>query len=179
MAFDEFLIRSHIPTVENWPREGVSFRDITPLFQNPTTARMITDSLAWRYLDQDITHIAALDARGFLLGSNLAYALNKPLVLIRKPGKLPGQVDRVSYDSEYATGELELQSNSFNQNNKVVIVDDLIATGGTLLAATRLIRDQGAQITEVAAIVDLINLKGSERLMESGIPCFSLVTFDD
>ncbi|MAZ88296.1 MAG: adenine phosphoribosyltransferase [Cellvibrionaceae bacterium] len=179
MVFDEFLIRSHIPTVENWPQEGVSFRDITPLFQNPATARMITDSLAWRYLNQDITHIAALDARGFLLGSNLAYALNKPLVLIRKPGKLPGEVDRVSYDSEYAKGELELQKSAFSVGDKVVIVDDLIATGGTLLAASRLIRNQGAEINEVAAIVDLINLKGSERLTESSIPCFSLISFDD
>ncbi len=179
MAFDEFLIRSHIPTVENWPRQGVNFRDITPLFQNPATARMITDSLTWRYLDQDITHIAALDARGFLLGSNLAYALNKPLVLIRKPGKLPGRVDSISYDSEYATGNLEIQSGSFAHGDKVIIVDDLFATGGTLMAATRLIRDQGAEVREVAAIVDLINLKGSERLMESGIPCFSLIGFDD
>lgn len=102
IAFDEFLIRSHISTVKDWPATGVNFRDITPLFKNPKTARMITDALVLRYLDADFSHIAAIDARGFLLGSNLAYALNKPLILIRKPGKLPGEVDRLHYQSEYA-----------------------------------------------------------------------------
>lgn len=179
MPFDEFLIRSHIPVVENWPHEGVSFRDITPLFKNPKTARMITDALVLRYLDQDFSHIAALDARGFLLGSNLAYALNKPLILMRKPGKLPGDVDKVNYESEYAEGQLELQENSFQNGDRVVVVDDLIATGGTLLAAAQLIKGQGAEISEVASIIDLVNLNGSRRLIEAGIPCFSLINLDD
>lgn len=179
MAFDEFLVRSHISTVKNWPVEGVNFRDITPLFKNPKTARMITDALVLRYLDVYFTHIAALDARGFLLGSNLAYALNKPLVLIRKPGKLPGEVDQLDYDSEYAKSALELQKNSFAEGDRVIMVDDLIATGGTLLTAAKLIRNQGASIVEVAAIIDLISLSGSQRLSELDIPCFSMISFDD
>ncbi|MGH1371959.1 MAG: adenine phosphoribosyltransferase [Cellvibrionaceae bacterium] len=178
-AFDEFLVRSHISTVKNWPVTGVNFRDITPLFKNPKTARMITDALVLRYMDVDFTHIAALDARGFLLGSNLAYALNKPLVLIRKPGKLPGDVDHHSYDSEYASGKLELQKNSFNEGNRVIMIDDLIATGGTLLTAAKLIRGQGASVVEVGAIINLIRLQGSQRLSEMDIPCFSLLSFDD
>lgn len=179
MAFDEFLVRSHISTVKNWPIDGVNFRDITPLFKNPKTARMITDALVLRYLDVYFTHIAALDARGFLLGSNLAYALNKPLVLIRKPGKLPGEVDQLHYDSEYAKSALELQKNSFAEGDRVIMVDDLIATGGTLLTAAKLIRNQGASIVEVAAIIDLISLNGSQRLSELDIPCFSMISFDD
>ncbi len=178
-AFDEFLIRSHIPTIKDWPVAGVNFRDITPLFKNPKTARMITDALVLRYLDVYFTHIAALDARGFLLGSNLAYALNKPLVLIRKPGKLPGEVDQLHYNSEYADSKLELQKNSFSEGDRVLMIDDLIATGGTLLTAAKLVRAQGASIVEVAAIIDLIGLQGSQRLSEADIPCFSLISFDD
>jgi adenine phosphoribosyltransferase len=179
MAFDEFLIRSHISTIEDWPTAGVNFRDITPLFKNPKTARMITDSLVLRYIDEDFSHIAAIDARGFLLASNLAYALNKPLMLIRKPGKLPGKVDHLYYESEYAKGELELQQGSFGEADRVIVVDDLIATGGTLMAAIKLIHGQGAKVAEVAAIIDLINLNGSRQLAENGIACFSLISYDD
>jgi len=179
MAFDEFLIRSHISTIENWPTAGVSFRDITPLFKNPKTARMITDTLVLRYIDEDFSHIAAIDARGFLLASNLAYALNKPLVLIRKPGKLPGKVDNLCFESEYAKGELELQQDSFCEGDRVIVIDDLIATGGTLMTAIKLINGQGGKVTEVAAIIDLINLNGSRYIGETGVPCFSLISYDD
>jgi adenine phosphoribosyltransferase len=177
MIFDEFLIKSHITNISDWPIAGVNFRDISPLFKNPKTARMVTDAFSQRYIDQHITHIGALDARGFLLGSNLAYVLNLPLILIRKPGKLPGPVDRVDYSSEYADNALELQKNSVGQGDRVLLIDDLIATGGTQLAAAQLIRGQGAEVAEAATIIDLVALGGSQRLADAGIPVFNLCIF--
>ncbi|WP_439134130.1 adenine phosphoribosyltransferase [Pseudomaricurvus sp.] len=179
MPLDEFLLKSHLPVIQDWPKPGVQFRDITPLFRNPKAARHITDELVLRYMDSDITHIAALEARGFLLGSNLAYALNKPLILLRKAGKLPGAVDHLEYSSEYAQGRLELQKDSFKPGDKVLIVDDVLATGQTLYAAAQLIHDQGATITEIATIVDLSSLGGREHLTNSDLPTFSLLVLED
>lgn len=177
MIFDEFLIKSHITNIRDWPKPGVNFRDISPLFKNPKTARMVTDAFVQRYIDRNITHIGAIDARGFLLGSNLAYVLNKPLILIRKPGKLPGDVDTVDYSSEYASNALELQKGSVGQGDRVLLIDDLIATGGTQLAAAQLIQRQGAEVAEAAAIVDLVELGGSQKIAEAGIPVFNLCIF--
>jgi len=174
MIFDEFLIKSHITNIIDWPQAGVNFRDISPLFKNPKTSRMVTDAFAQRYIDQNITHIGALDARGFLLGSNLAYVLNLPLILIRKPGKLPGDVDRVAYSTEYAENILELQKGSVTKGDRVLLIDDLIATGGTQLAAAQLIQGQGAEVAEAATIIDLIELGGSQKLADAGIPVFNL-----
>jgi len=174
MVFDEFLIKSHITNISDWPQTGVNYRDITPLFKNPKTARMVTDAFVQRYIDQDITHIVALDALGFLLASNLAYLLNLPLILIRKTGKLPGDLDRVSYSGHYADNTLELQKGSVSKGDRVLLIDDLIATGGTQLAAVKLIQGQGAEVAEAATIVDLIALGGSLKLTEAGIPVFNL-----
>lgn len=179
MPLDEFLLKSHLPVIKDWPKPGVQFRDITPLFRNPKAARHITDELVLRYMDSDITHIAALEARGFLLGSNLAYALNKPLSLIRKPGKLPGEVDYQDYTSEYAQGRLELQKHSFKPGDKVLIVDDILATGRTLFAAAQLVHDQGASIKEIATIVDLSTLGGREHLTNADLPTFSLLILEE
>ncbi len=176
---NEFFLKSLIPVIHDWPKPGVQFRDITPLFRTPKAARQITDCLVQRYIDSEITHIAALEARGFLMGSNLAYALNKPLVLIRKAGKLPGAVDTIDYQCEYATGQLEVHQNSFQPGDKVLLVDDLIATGHTLLAAAQLVHQQGAEVEEIATLVDLPELGGREMLTEAGMPIFSLLMFED
>lgn len=179
MPVDEFLVKSHLPIIKDWPKPGVNFRDITPLFCNPRAARHITDELVLRYMDSDITHIAALEARGFLLGSNLAYALNKPLVLIRKAGKLPGKVDHQDYTCEYSDDRLELKKGSFKSGDRVLIVDDVLATGQTLYAAAQLVHKQGASISEIATIVDLSSLGGREHLTDSDLPTFSLLILDD
>ncbi|GAB3101208.1 adenine phosphoribosyltransferase [Aestuariicella hydrocarbonica] len=179
MAFDEFLLKAHIPIIQDWPVPGIKFRDITPLFRNPQTARQITDALVLRYMNSGITHIGALEARGFLLGSNLAYALNLPLLLIRKAGKLPGKVDRIDYQYEYSQGQLEIQQGSISRGDNVLLIDDLLATGQTLLAAAQLIHRQGGDVQEAATIIDLSNLGGRERLVEANIPVYSLLAFDD
>lgn len=177
MSYDECHIRSAIRAVPDWPEPGVTFRDITPLFLDTKALHIVIDSFSQRYIDSDITHIAALDARGFLLGSVLAYKLNKPLILIRKKGKLPGETLSQEYQLEYGAACVEVQKDACGAGDRVLLIDDLIATGGSLLAASTLIRRLGAEISEAAAIVDLPFLEGSTRLHEAGIPVYSLIAY--
>jgi adenine phosphoribosyltransferase len=178
MKFDEFSIKSLIRAVPDFPKPGVNFRDITPLLQSPRALRMVVDSFIQRYVESDLTHIGALDARGFLLGSVLAYELNKPLVLFRKRGKLPADVLSEAYQTEYGEAFLEVHADSLCDGDSLLLIDDLIATGGTLLAAVTLARRMGATIHEAAAIIDLPQLGGSQLLQDMGIPTFSLTQFD-
>ncbi|MFZ6046435.1 adenine phosphoribosyltransferase [Pseudomonas sp. CR3202] len=177
MIFDDFSIKTLIRPVPDFPKPGVVFRDITPLFQSPRALRLVADSFIQRYVEADFSHIGAMDARGFLIGSIIAYELNKPLVLFRKQGKLPAEVLAEPYQTEYGEAFLEVHSDSLCDGDKVLIFDDLIATGGTLLAAARLVRRLGASVVEAAAIIDLPELGGSERLAEAGIPSFCLTAF--
>ena len=176
MIFDEFTLKSQIRAVPDFPKPGVVFRDITPLFQSPR-ARMTVDSFVQRYIEADFSHIGAMDARGFLIGSAVAYALNKPLVLFRKQGKLPADVLAEGYQTEYGEAFLEVHADSLCEGDSVLIFDDLIATGGTLLAAASLVRRLGARVFEAAAIIDLPELGGSTRLQDAGISTFSLTAF--
>lgn len=178
MIFDEFAIKSLIRAVPNFPKPGVTFRDITPLFQSPRAFRMMIDSLVQRYIESECTHIGVMDARGFLIGSVLAYELNKPLILFRKRGKLPADVISEAYATEYGEAFLELHSDSLCEGDHLLLIDDLIATGGTLIAAASLARRLKAQVLEAAAIIDLPQLGGSQRLQDMGIPTFSLTQFD-
>ena len=164
MIFDEFTLKSQIRAVPDFPKPGVVFRDITPLFQSPRALRMTVDSFVQRYIEADFSHIGAMDARGFLIGSAVAYALNKPLVLFRKQGKLPADALAEGYQTEYGEAFLEVHADSLCEGDSVLIFDDLIATGGTLLAAASLVRRLGARVFEAAAIIDLPELGGSTRL---------------
>ncbi|MDG9927079.1 MULTISPECIES: adenine phosphoribosyltransferase [Pseudomonas] len=178
MIFDEFAVKSLIRPVPDFPKPGVVFRDITPLFQSPRALRMVVDSFIQRYVENDFSHIAAMDARGFLFGSIMAYELNKPLILFRKQGKLPAEVLAESYQTEYGEALLEVHADSLCEGDRVLIFDDLIATGGTLLAAARLVRRLGATVYEAAAIIDLPELGGSRKLQDMGIPTFTLTAFE-
>ncbi len=178
MIYDDFYIKSLIKTVEDWPKEGISFRDITPIFSDPKGLRMVADAYIHRYIDSDISHIACIDARGFLIAAIIAYELQKPLILIRKKGKLPGKTISQSYKLEYGEAELEIQEGSVESGDQVLLFDDLIATGGTLFAAIKLLKSQGASIKEVAAIIDLPDLNGSQLLRESNVPVFSLCAYE-
>ncbi|TBU72025.1 adenine phosphoribosyltransferase [Pseudomonas daroniae] len=177
MIFDEFSIKTLIRPVVDFPKPGVVFRDITPLFQSPRALRMVIDSLIQRYVEADFSHVGAMDARGFLIGSIIAYELNKPLVLFRKQGKLPADVLSQGYQTEYGEAFLEVHADSLCEGDKVLIVDDLIATGGTLLAAVQLVKRMGASLHEAAAIIDLPELGGSRKLQDMGIPTYSLTAF--
>lgn len=178
MVFDEFYIKSLVRAVPDWPRKGVTFRDITPVFQNPKALRMVADCFIQRYVDADITHVAAIDARGFLVGSIVAYALNHPLVLVRKKGKLPPETFSHTYDMEYGHATLEIHRDACAAGARVLVFDDLIATGGTIIATSNLFRKLGAEVSEAAAIIDLPDLQGSMRLQEADIPVYTLCAFE-
>jgi adenine phosphoribosyltransferase len=175
-------IKEHIRTVPDWPAPGVQFRDITPLLQNPRVFRVLIDCFVHRYMGGingvRPTVIAGLDARGFILGSVVAYELNLGFVPIRKKGKLPFHTIEETYELEYGSATVELHTDAVKPGDQVLLIDDLIATGGTMMAGKKLLEKLGAQVLEGAAIVDLPELGGSTRLRASGLALFTLVNFD-
>ncbi len=175
---NEYL-KSHIRTVPNWPSPGVQFRDITPLLQDPKVFRVMVDAFVHRYMDQGMRPdvVAGLDARGFILGAVIAYELAVGFVPIRKKGKLPFTTVEETYELEYGSATVELHTDAVKRGDRVLLVDDLIATGGTMMAGKRLLEKLGATVMEGAAIVDLPELGGSARLREAGLPLFTLVDF--
>lgn len=172
------FIKQHIRTVPDWPEAGVQFRDITPLLQNPKVFRVLIDQFVHRYFDVKPDVIAGLDARGFIIGSVLAYALNIGFVPIRKKGKLPFTTVEETYELEYGSATVELHTDAVKPGDRVVLIDDLIATGGTMMAGMRLLQRLGATVIEGAAIVDLPELHGSDKLRAAGLQLFTLVSFE-
>ena len=170
-------IRAHIRTVPDWPAPGVQFRDITPLLSTPRVFRVLIDEFVHRYFDVKPDAIAGLDARGFIIGSVVAYELNIGFVPIRKKGKLPFTTVQESYELEYGSATVEMHTDAVKPGDRVVLIDDLIATGGTMMAGRRLLERLGATVIEGAAIVDLPELGGSARLRHSGLDLFTLVDF--
>ncbi len=172
------FIRQQIRTVPDWPSPGVQFRDITPLLSSPKAFRVLIDQFVHRYFDARPTAIAGLDARGFIIGSVLAYELNIGFVPIRKKGKLPFNTVQESYELEYGSATVEIHTDAVGAQDRVVLIDDLVATGGTMLAGMRLLQRLGALVIEGAAIVDLPELGGSTRVREAGLPLHTLVSFE-
>ena len=170
-------IRDHIRTVPDWPAPGVMFRDITPLLSNPRVFRVLIDQFVHRYFDVRPNVIAGLDARGFIIGSVVAYELGVGFVPIRKKGKLPFTTVEETYELEYGSATVEMHTDAVKAGDRVVLIDDLIATGGTMMAGKKLLERLGAQVIEGAAIVDLPELKGSAKLRDAGLPLFTLVDF--
>ncbi len=172
-------LRDHIRTVPDWPAPGVQFRDITPLLQEPKVFRVLIDAFVHRYMDPGMRPdvVAGLDARGFILGAVVAYELNIGFVPIRKKGKLPFTTVEETYELEYGSATVELHTDAVKAGDRVLLIDDLIATGGTMMAGKKLLERLGAQVMEGAAIVDLPELGGSQKLRESGLALFTLVDF--
>ena len=177
MDRDADYIRSHIRTVPDWPEPGVQFRDITPLLSNPRVFRVLIDAFVHRYFDAQVGAVAGLDARGFIIGSVLAYELNVGFIPIRKKGKLPFTTVAETYELEYGSATVEIHTDAVKQGERVLLIDDLVATGGTMLAGARLLHRLGAQVIECAAIVDLPELGGSARVREAGLALHTLVDF--
>jgi adenine phosphoribosyltransferase len=171
-------IKNHIRTVPDWPAAGVQFRDITPLLSNPRVFRVLIDQFVHRYFDTKPNAIAGLDARGFIIGSVLAYELNIGFIPIRKKGKLPFTTVEETYELEYGSATVEMHTDAVQAGDRIVLIDDLIATGGTMMAGAKLLQRLGAVVVEGAAIVDLPELGGSQRLRDSGLPLFTLVDFE-
>lgn len=178
MAYDEYYVKSVIRSIPDWPEPGVLFRDITPIFKDPKAMRMVTHAFVQRYMDMQLSAIACIDARGFLFGALMAYELNLPLVLVRKKGKLPGDTLHQDYTLEYGTASVEMQSDALKAGDRVVIVDDLIATGGTVLAALTLIKRLGAEVVEAAALINLPDLNGATKIQDAGVPVYTLLSYE-
>ncbi|MGE0801510.1 MAG: adenine phosphoribosyltransferase [Lautropia sp.] len=172
-------IKKHIRTVPDWPEPGVMFRDITPLLQDPKALRVLVNAFVYRYLDRSLDLVAGIDARGFILGSIVAYELNLGFVPIRKKGKLPFTTVAEEYELEYGNATVELHADACRPGDRVLLIDDLIATGGTMLAGARLLERLGGIVVEGAAIVDLPELGGSARLRAAGLAVHTLVRFDE
>jgi adenine phosphoribosyltransferase len=173
------LIKSSIRTIPDYPKAGIQFRDITTLLENPKALRMTIDAIVHRYLDQNITAVAGIEARGFIFGSAVAYALNAAFITVRKAGKLPAETVSQSYQLEYGEDQIEIHRDCIQTDDRILLIDDLIATGGTAAAAIKLIRKLEGNIIESCFVVDLPDLGGSQYLQtELNCPCFSLCQFE-
>lgn len=171
-------IKSKIRTIQDFPSKGIAFRDISTLIADPEGLQLVVEGLSERYAGKnDFDIIAGIEARGFLVGSALAYSLKKGFVMIRKPGKLPGKVKYQEYESEYGSGQIEIHVDAFVSGTRVLVVDDLLATGGTVMAAIALIRKLGGLVSEAAFIINLPDLGGSKKLKDKGFKMFALTEF--
>jgi adenine phosphoribosyltransferase len=175
---DADYIKRQIRTVPDWPEKGVMFRDITPLLQNPKSLRVLVDLFVHRYMDEKLDLVAGIDARGFILGAIVAYELNLGFVPIRKKGKLPFTTVAEEYELEYGSATVELHSDACKPGDRVLLIDDLVATGGTMIAGKKLLERLGAVVVEGAAIVDLPELGGSRKVRESGLKLHTIVNFE-
>lgn len=166
-----------IRTIPNYPKPGIMFRDITTLLKSPEGFQATIDMLAQRYEGQNFDVIAGIEARGFILGAALAYRLKKGFIPIRKKGKLPGKTISQDYELEYGHDTIEIHEDALTKNDQVLIIDDLIATGGTALGAISLIEKIGGVVFETAFVIDLPELKGAQKIREKGHTVFTLVDF--
>ena len=171
-------VKSRIRTIPHYPRHGIQFRDITTLLKDPLGFRIAIDELANRYMGQKIDKIAAIESRGFIIGAPLAYKLGVGLVPVRKPGKLPAETIGHDYVLEYGRDRVEIHTDAIAKGDKVLLVDDLIATGGTAEAAATLIEKLGGEVVECAFVVDLPDVGGRKRLEHKGYRVFALCTFE-
>lgn len=171
-------IKSRIRTIADWPKKGIMFRDITTLLKDPVGLKLCLDNFLERYQEKDIDVVVGIDSRGFILGGALAYELNKGFVPVRKKGKLPAEVESEEYALEYGTDTIEIHKDAITAGQKVLIIDDLIATGGTALAAAKLVKKLGGEIIELAFIVALPDLGGGEKLKAAGFDYYSQTTFE-
>jgi adenine phosphoribosyltransferase len=169
-------LKSYIRDVPDFPEPGVLFRDITPLLHSAEALGYAVDRLTERFRGSGLDAVVGIESRGFLFAAPLALNLGLPLVPVRKPGKLPAAHMRVEYTLEYGTGELDIHSDALERGQSAVIVDDLVATGGTAMGAAKLVELLGAKVAAIAFVVELAGLRGRERLSDYDV--FSLVVYE-
>jgi len=168
-------LKDYIAAIPDFPKPGILFRDITPLLQNPEAFKRSIDIFLQHLQDKEIEAIAAIDARGFLFAGPLALRLDVPLLLVRKNGKLPGPTVQIEYDLEYGSNAIEMHSDSVLKGQRVLIIDDLLATGGTAAAAAKLIEKMSGVVVGLAFLIELEGLGGRDRI--GSYPITSLLTF--
>jgi adenine phosphoribosyltransferase len=171
-------IQSLIRTIPNYPKPGIQFRDITTLLNNAEGFKQVVDDLAEQYQNQLVDKVVGVESRGFIIGAALAYKLGVAFVPIRKAGKLPADVIGYDYALEYGVDRMEIHADAIQQNEKILLVDDLIATGGTMLAAVQLVQKLGGDVIACAFVVDLPDLGGIKKLNEFSINTFALCAFE-
>lgn len=171
-------IKSRIRTIEHYPKQGIMYRDITTLLKDPVGFRVAINELVHRYTGVKIDKVIGIESRGFILGAPLAYALGVGFVPIRKKGKLPSETVGKDYELEYGVDRIEIHTDAIEKGEKILLVDDLIATGGTAEAAVNLIHDIGGEIVECCFIIDLPDIGGRTRLEEQGQKVYSLCEFE-
>lgn len=173
-------IKSKIRTIPDYPKKGIMFRDITTLIKDPVGFRLVVDTLTQRYIHTSFSFdtIVGIESRGFIIGSALAYTLCKGFIPIRKKGKLPAEVEFQEYALEYGRDRIEIHKDALRKGERVLVVDDLLATGGTALAAAALVEKLGGVVTEMAFIVDLPDVGGRKKLMDKGYKIFTLTEFE-
>lgn len=169
--------KPHIRTVPDWPKPGVQFRDITTLLSDARVFREMIDAFVYQFFHHDIDAVVGIDARGFIIGSPLAYELRTAFVPVRKQGKLPFDTLEEAYELEYGQAVLQMHADALKPGQRVLVVDDLIATGGTLMAACKLVERLGADVVDCTAIVDLPDLGGSFALRQAGYSVSALCEF--
>ena len=170
-------LREIIANYPDFPKEGILFRDINPVFKRNDALNYIVDEFYHIYNKAKVDLVAGIESRGFIIATALALGFGKGIVMIRKAGKLPGRTVKKSYDIEYGAAIMELQQDAIDKGNSILIADDLIATGGTAIAAAQMIEELGGKVAGFAFIIELSDLKGADRLRKMGYSVESLVTF--
>lgn len=178
MTINYKLIEDSIETVPDFPHEGIMFRDITSLISNPAAFQESVNALVAQYKDKGITKVVGAESRGFIFGAPVALAFGVPFVLARKAGKLPRATVKQEYSLEYGTAALELHEDAISEGDNVLVIDDLIATGGTIGACIELIRKLGGEVKHAGFIINLKDLPGKAKLEGMGVEVFSLVEYE-
>lgn len=176
MMIKKIELKKYIREIPDWPVKGVNFKDITTLLQNPKVFRYTVDQMCKPYLDKKIDKIVAIDARGFLLASPMAYKMNCGVVLVRKKGKLPYKTIEKEYHKEYGIDILSMHQDAIKKGDKALIVDDLLATGGTIAATVEMVESLGGEIIGMSFIIDLPFLGGNEKLKKYNLKY--LISYD-
>lgn len=169
-------VKDKIRNIPDFPKKGIIFRDITTAIKDADAFRYIIDYFYDVFKDEKIDYVAAVESRGYIFGAPLAYRLGAGFIVIRKPGKLPAEVESVDYELEYGTDSLEIHKDAIEKGKKVLIVDDLLATGGTVCASCKLIEKLGAEVAAIAFMIELSDLNGREKLPQ-GTKVVSMVTY--
>ncbi|MBE7527238.1 MAG: adenine phosphoribosyltransferase [Nitrosomonas sp.] len=172
-------IKSRIRTIPHYPHEGIMFRDITTLLKDPVGLRTTIEEIVQRYRTEKIDKVAGIESRGFIIGAPVAFALGVGFIPVRKQGKLPAETIGCDYQLEYGHDKVEIHVDAISKGDRVLLVDDLIATGGTMEAAIRLVQEAGGEVVECCFVIDLPNIGGSKRLRQQGHQLFSLCSFED
>ena len=171
-------LKSLVRSIPDYPKKGILFRDITTLIENPAGFRESIERIAVAHRGLGITHVAGIEARGFIFGAGVAIALGVGFIPVRKKGKLPGETIGQNYALEYGVDTIEIHADVIKAGDRVLLVDDLIATGGTAVAAVSLLRRTGAEVAHAGFVIDLFDLGGADKLRATGVEIFKLIDFE-